>query len=333
MKSFKPVFFSVLALLFSAILLFIFAETLLRIKGYSCKRYTYDKLTVIFEPDSLLGWKSKPGIYEFKYSQLANPVKVTIWHDGSRATQVIPVKKDKKVIVLGCSNTFGWCLPDEETFVWKLQQEFPLWEFRNYGTGGYGTYQSLLLLERIFAETPPPEVVWYGFCDFHEDRNVVSEPWLKLITERSIGGDIRVPYCTLGNKGSILRQAPQPYAKWPLRNSFSTIAFFEEQFMKIKTGKREQQKRYITERLILEMNNLCKAKKSKFVVLILGCEENTKLSYADFFLKNKISFIDCVFSGQYNPELAVPGDGHPSGLMNSHWASCIKKTAGLVGAD
>ena len=39
-------------------------------------------------------------------------------------------------------NTQGWAIDDNETYPWKLQKRYPSLNVLNYGTGGYGSYQS-----------------------------------------------------------------------------------------------------------------------------------------------------------------------------------------------
>lgn len=43
-----------------------------------------------------------------------------------------------KILILGDSFTFGWLLKDEDTYIYKLQKDFPNYYFVNVASGGWG---------------------------------------------------------------------------------------------------------------------------------------------------------------------------------------------------
>ena len=95
-----------------------------------------------------LGWTNRPGAHIDAPWWTA-----TFWTDGSRPTRPDPATTARDVIlVLGCSYTQGYGVGDADTFAWKLQQRFPRYDVRNFGTGGYGTYQSLLRFRRMVRQ-------------------------------------------------------------------------------------------------------------------------------------------------------------------------------------
>ena len=51
-------------------------------------------------------------------------------------------------MVIGGSFSLGWGVNDEDTFSSKLQKKYTNFKVYNFGQGGYGSVQSLLLLER-----------------------------------------------------------------------------------------------------------------------------------------------------------------------------------------
>jgi hypothetical protein len=57
--------------------------------------------------------------------------------------------------------TNGYGLSDSDTFTWKLQRSHPEVAVVNFGTAAYGTFQSLLRIERTLDETPPPRFVLF----------------------------------------------------------------------------------------------------------------------------------------------------------------------------
>jgi lysophospholipase L1-like esterase len=85
-----------------------------------------------------------------------------------------PIGPGKRVLVLGDSFTFGWLLPEEETYVHLLgraaDREFGRgrFQFLNGGRGGWGTGDYLAFLEE-FGEpiAPTAVVVFLNFADIH----------------------------------------------------------------------------------------------------------------------------------------------------------------------
>lgn len=199
---------------FFAILVFVGLEIVLRASGKQPAKLIDRKKEgepAIFEKDSILGWKCRPGVYDRwpKSWENSSGIKVTIWLDGSRATRPAAIIKDKQIIIIGCSFAFGWAISDEQTFAWKVQEEFPDIEFLNYSANGYGTYQSLLSLERYFKHNPDakPLMILYGFSVFHEDRNVASFKYIRgmRVSNRV---DLCVPYCRINGMGILERKPP-----------------------------------------------------------------------------------------------------------------------------
>ena len=56
------------------------------------------------------------------------------------------LKKEKKVLILGDSFTFGWLVSDKNTFVYKLDKDFDQYTFVNASAGGWGTSDQLRYL-------------------------------------------------------------------------------------------------------------------------------------------------------------------------------------------
>ena len=67
-------------------------------------------------------------------------------------------------------------------------------EVFNFGVGGYGGYQSLILQERKLKDLKSIQHVIYGFIDHHEVRNVAAGSWLYMLNEYSSRGHVMVPY-------------------------------------------------------------------------------------------------------------------------------------------
>ena len=158
-------------------------EMTLRFRGISPWTYveplpSIQKMWSVNDP--VLGWRMSPG----DYSRQAGFNNI-VTSDGARATSTTPANQASRIILVGGSFTFGSGVPDEQTYAWKLQSAFPNYHGQNFGTGGYGTYQSLLLAEEYFASSQKAGLVIYGYLNHHQHRNVANTSWMRSIEKYS----------------------------------------------------------------------------------------------------------------------------------------------------
>ncbi len=330
----RQLLFGSIAVLLGAALAVALVELLLRASGRRPWRYYGAEINAptIHEPDAELGWKAKPGSYEIPPHAPGSPaIRVTILPDGTRFTGAEDANGDgrSKLAFVGGSLTHGWAISDDETFAWRIQEQFPSLRVANFGTGGYGTYQSLLVLERVFSQPRPPRMVFYGFMEAHEVRNVAHPLWLLLAALRSRRGGVFIPYCTLDADGSLTRHVPVSYPEWPLRQHLATVAFLQEGYVNFIAGNRTSQGRAVTERLLIEMNRLVNQHGARLWVVLLHLSPTGKSHYVEFLERHGIDWIDCAFP--MSREMKVPGEGHPNGKMHARWAECIAAKIRAVG--
>jgi hypothetical protein len=191
----------------------------------------------------------------------------------------------------------------------------------NYGTGGYGTYQSVLMLERIFKKLKTPIQVVYGFIGHHHTRNVAPSPWLKMLAWHSRRAHVYVPYTTIDESGELERHPPEGYGPWPLREQLALFAFLQDVYIKYKDKYKISHSNGVTHKLVMAMNNLCKKNHVKFLIALLEVDDKTKSNYIEFFRNQNINFVDCAYP--LTNDMKVPGEVHPNGKMNTLWADCI----------
>lgn len=323
MKKKKTIF--LIVTIFSTILLSVIAaEAVLRLNGFKPWEYHIIDLNdpIIHEPDSTLGWQNKKGEYIFtSFLPAGKRVKMTFLKDGMRYSGAPQIKENDDIVFLGGSFTQGWSISDNETFAWKIQKKIPSANILNYGSGGYGTYQSLLKLERIFKGSRTPLQVIYGFISHHQIRNIALSNWAKALSQFSKRAHVYIPYATIDNNGEFKRHLPEGYGPWLLRESLATVAFLQDVYMQHKDRYKFSRVRKVTEKIILEMNNLCKNNNSKFTVALLQVDDKTKFHFISFFREQNINFVDCDYL--LTDDMVVPGEKHPNGKMNTLWADCI----------
>ncbi len=324
MRTRRRLVFSVIAVGLGLTVCLGLSEIIFRLKGHRTWRYQPDlERPTIHEPDPVLGWKNKPGSYLIPpYSSDAEAIKVTFLPDGRRATAEHPNPRPHTFLVFGGSITQGWAISDEATFAWKLQRKYPYVEVLNYGTTGYGTYQSILLFERLLSQSVRPALVVYGLHVVHERRNVGEAQFLRSLVRHSTRGHLDLPYCTLGSEGELQRHPRTRYPAWPLKEYLATTNFLEREYMDSRTSTRRRQKRAVTKKLLREMNDLCQSVQARLLVVMLGAfKKGEILDYAKFLRTQRIDFVDCALD--LTPDLIVKGEIHPNAVANDFWAQCI----------
>lgn len=308
-------------------LVIVLAELLLRLAGFQPWTHYPDDINepTFHEFDPVLGWKLKAGKYVIPaYKPSEKDIQMTLLPGGRRDAGAKEEGTDEgELVILGGSFTLGLAISDEETYPWKLQTRFPPLKVMNYGTDGYGSYQSLLVLERELPLLRSPAIVLYGFFQHHEERNVAPGGWLEMLSKYSRRQHVYLPYATIDESGILSRHEPERYPEVPYMESLSTITFLVKVYMKLKTMDRFSQRREVTEKILIDMNRISDAYGAKLVVTILAGEEEWKNHYMDFLKANDIEVVDCV--RPITRELRVPGEGHPNEKMNSLWAECIAK--------
>ena len=283
------------------------------------------RIPILFEADPTLGWRAKPGRYVVPSTDGSAPRRVTILADRSRDTGA-PENTEPTVAFLGCSLTFGWGVSDDETFVWRIQQKHPQWHIANLGVPAYGTYQSYLRLEQLLASGIRPKRVLYGYMQGHELRNVAHPLWTLMLEKYSTQGMVSVPYAQLGGGGHLIRRDPVRYPAWPLRNYLASVVLLEKNWALAIGRQRVEHWQEVSDRILLDMANLCQENGIEFAVVILEAEAIWKDHYRQLLGPRGIALHDCALA--LTPELTLPRDGHPNARAHAIYADCIDRRLG-----
>ena len=148
----------------SSLAILIIAELSMRMIGHQPTTFrSYINEPRFFEYDPLLGWRNKPGIYNYAaYTRGEANIDMSILSDGQRITSKnteINGPPTSSVLMIGCSYTFGFAVSDQDTFAWKIQTKNPKVRILNYGSNAYGTYQSLLKLKQVLPQIKMPKKI------------------------------------------------------------------------------------------------------------------------------------------------------------------------------
>jgi len=84
------------------------------------------------------------------------------------------IRKEKRVLMLGDSFSFGWLLKDEDTYGYKLAQNYPEWNWINASTGAWGLSEYTRYTSLFCKQINPDRIlVLLNNDDFR--RSVVSK--------------------------------------------------------------------------------------------------------------------------------------------------------------
>jgi hypothetical protein len=311
---------AVTTVLLSSLAALVIVELVARATGHQPRRPADRPEPPIHAPDPVLGWKPLPGHYRFgPYSAGAAAVDVTIQPDGSRKTEAASSAGRPEVVLVGCSFTMGWAVSDDQTWAWRLQELRPDVEVVNRGVGGYGTLQSLLVLEQLIGrEGQRPARVLYGFID-HGWRNVAAPIWLLALSFNQ--HTIATPYATLTADGRLERHPPLAYPSLPLHQYLASVALLEDAWLRWHAEGRQKMSGKVTQGLLKQMADLCHANGIGFSMVLLSVPKGTKAAYERFAKQEKIDVIDC--NRQLSKDDVVPGEAHPNAAVHRAWGECI----------
>jgi hypothetical protein len=275
--------------------------------------------------DDVLGWTNCPGTFA---SHEGDNASMTFWEGGRRATrpEVQPPRRNqKRVVLVGASFTQGFGVRDEQTFAWQIDAALPDVSVENYGTGGYGTYQALLLLERLFEMGRiEPDLVVYGFPYFTATRNVATYGWLSAL--RLAGPRRYSPPHVVLEDGHLERRPPSALASWPLEHRLAVVRAFHDSYTQRRLSGRDALVVPATRRLLSLMRERVEQAGSRLLVAVLDNSQRPNL-YGRFMGKQRIPYVDCTYPEPVlaTPRLRVGGTGHPNQIPHAYWADCIGK--------
>ena len=310
--------------LFALLLSLALGEVVLRVAGYKPRSSTAapggdapDWST----SDPALAWVNRPGI---GHPDEPGRVPMTFWPDGERASSPEPKKSaSRRVVLLGCSFTQGFGIADDETFAWDLNQAYPDVRFENWGVGGYGTYQSLLLLERLLREPGrTPDLVVYHFIGDHTKRNVAAYKWIKNL--KSSTALYYEPPRVAVEDGALATHPAHAIDAWPLESHSAWVVVLHDVWLRWRLRDRDHQKLTATQLLLERMDREVREAGSRLVITLL---DDMPADTREFLDRAKVPVIDCS-QPTYKSDPAkyrVGGVGHPSGARNALWAECMHR--------
>ena len=324
----------IITIFFAVVISLLTTEILLRIFGIGPWKNVFINDSVngkqIYTSDSTLGWRAKEGNFLFYPANAKNKqFHISIKKDGQRKTGKNNESIDGEILVIGGSFSLGWGVNDEDTFSSKLQKKYNNFKVYNFGQAGYGSVQSLLLLEEKIPKMKSPKLAIYGFIEHHEYRNTARGQWLRTLAKYSRLGTVKTPYALIEKNNKLIIHPPIGYINLPLRESSALITLFEKAYMKnISTkgfprdSQRKKQQKLVTEEIILQMKEISNKFGADFVLVILDWSNNLTIDqYEIFFRENKIKFVNCKIP--LVDEMVLLDDYHPSEKAHTYYKDCL----------
>jgi len=193
----------------------------------------------LYEDDPTLGFRLKPGRFDV-FMANGTPVRTTHLSEHERATgPVVGTAGRPEIWILGCSCTYGWSVPDEETYPWLVQNALPELRIRNLGVPGYNNVQTLLWMRQKIQEGDRPQQVVLAYASFHDERNAGLRRWQKTLIRPRKGalGPQAQPNARLDADGQ-LRLSAKPEKLWeiPGMRTFSIPHSIEKRCAKIEAN-------------------------------------------------------------------------------------------------
>lgn len=278
------------------------AELLVRLFGYHGWEPIKVPATNDILPDQELGWIKK---------------------FPKKPTKANSVATKPEVWVFGGSFVAAEGLNPDQSFTELLAKEHKQLRILNLGVNAYGSYQSLLLAQRLLNESEKPRIIIYGFVDFHEYRNIAHWQWLKSLAWNNSTGSVSLPYCRLNSENQTNCHSSRKYPFWPARKELALIPFLEEAYLRFGDISVLKQKEAVTVDIIEQFRDLCKENNVEFLVVQLSSINKDSNAYAKLLKHSNINYKNCIHPKGNSQEYILPSNGHPNALLNRHWAACL----------
>jgi hypothetical protein len=325
----------------------IFAEAVLRYAEIQKIEPDSSRLTAIFngsierstwgEIDAEIGWVNKEG-NEFISKEPGNN-RITNWPGYKRATGESVIKKSSlpTIDIYGDSWTNGQGAPDLEAFPSVLNYNLSRYFVQNYGTPGYSTFQSYLLMKRTI--TDKTRVAVFCLTPFMNWRDLEFYSTINSIKDKKTGVPIRPPF--LIKKGEKFLLSPSWITTpWFMEGRSFLIQHLHSLFIRIYAklyspilAKNEldnikftQDTTSITEQIVRMQVNLTKEHNSEYLfVMLTGTKDPRWKGLVSRLNASGINAIDCDIPNFDNSYLNGGVTGmHPNGKAHRFYSKCIE---------
>lgn len=125
-------------------------------------------------PSTRFGWEPRPNFTGHVWDMGRHVRRFDAQGHLALDSEQIADRSRPRVVFVGDSNTFGWGIPSEKTFVEVIDRLLPDVDAINLAVPGYSSYQGKLVLEQAL-DTLRPSLVVVSF-NFNDRRYVLGAP-------------------------------------------------------------------------------------------------------------------------------------------------------------
>jgi len=326
LKRVLPFLLTIVSVLISLVI----AEIVLRQLGYVPRTISLNAnfwVSGWAQMDEELGWRNREGSFR---SVEPGHALMSFGADGRRADPISSKPASApKIVFVGCSFTQGEGVADDETYAHVVNRDLKTLDVINYGTGAYGTYQSLLRMRSYFrAPHPQTPLVIYGLLGHHMIRNLASSEWVSTLTTRD--GRFLIPPHVRSSGDRIVEHKADPIDLWPLETRMASVALAHAAFLKISRKRPWQEHHDALRQLLTQMKSITTENKASFLVVNLW---GAMAEDVEWMRGQGVDYIDCQNPEVLSAAYRVGGVGHPNGLMHDEWAQCVLRALRERGYD
>ncbi len=220
--------------------------------------------------------------------------------------------------ILGCSFTHGWSVSDDETYAWRLQRALPGYKVVNMGVSGYGTLQSLILLEEMLATRPAPRAVVLAYASFHDERNTLLRRFRKNVLVAQHFEPFNWPYARLSHDGFRVLYAHEVVRELPLMRR-SALVYAFERFYDDEIEDRLLESHEVTKAILARLIAICRKRSLPVLVGDLS-RDHASLDMLETARALGASTADMYVDLRLKENTNLPYDGHPSAWAHRQYA-------------
>ncbi|RMG09347.1 MAG: hypothetical protein D6731_19805 [Planctomycetota bacterium] len=276
----------------------------------------------LIEPHPLLGYRNAPGRHHVTY-RCGYSYTTTVTAKGTRATRPREREADyagrPRIVVLGCSFTYGWSLADQDTYPWLLQQALPEFDVVNEGVAGYGTIHQLLRAKELLAARERPALIVATYGTLHDERNVVSRRFRKAVVP--FDNQIRTldsVRAFVSESGSVrIERIPLRYRPPPLIRRSALVEAMDECWNSLELAWLAPHR--TTLRLLECLANACREAHVPLLLAGVWDDEATRRTLA-VLAKLGVTTVDASVDLNDPRMNLLPVDWHPSAAANRVYA-------------
>lgn len=315
-------------------IIFIALEVLLRLLGYAPNKdavsVSKNQLLARFYIEDSIGLNLLPG----KFKGYINNQTIVSTHTLKKTRQTH--KDDSllpKVLLLGCSYTYGWGLNDNQTYPYLIDSLIPEFDYENYGIPGGCTIQSLQQFKKLLEEKNSKQIkaIVLNYLSFHNERNCLNDNY----REKLVSGYLQIKNDSNYHLYKKYLNGSYPYLKYHntkgnfdyisipemgnneflLKRKLAINALLSSAINNISINHKEEIR--ISQLLIKQLHDLCLKNNIQFYLSYMESPEILN-EILPFCSENKIRTIDLSFNFKDKSYFNYPDDPfHPNAKANA----------------